>query len=99
MFQFNKPRKLTPTEILELQWINQLAAQDRFRANWARGNTALVGKDFAKKLEVVATGMEMEKNRYTVQKLLELGYDKDDKCEMNIMTGKITKLKDGPPQS
>lgn len=91
----NKPRELSPNEILELQELHRIASSYKFIANQIKGNTALIedGKKLARQMEQIATLAENVKGQWISQKLAHLGYEKDQRVNVNLLTGEIIKAK------
>lgn len=89
---FSKYRSLTKAELLEIQELIRIVNHERFKAAQVKGNSALVpgGQKLAAQLEATTALYEDVKNRHIAQKLAQLGYPKDTKTTIDLMTGKIT---------
>ena len=79
----------------ELRQLNQMAIGEQFKADLIKGNTALVknGQLLAEQCEQVAKLLNDMKNQKLVMILSGLGYPPKTEFSVDLVSGKITKVK------
>lgn len=86
---------LTEQELMELRTLNTIATAERFKAEQAKANTALItgGQQFAVQLDGLARIMENYRNNWMAAKFTECGFPPGFLLSVDLKSGKLTPVK------
>lgn len=92
-------RNFNAQEIMELNMMQTMINQEKFKASNIKSNSALVprGKEVAEECEAIARLLENARNQYVSAKLVECGYLPGTRCDINFATGEIILHKEQTP--
>jgi hypothetical protein len=93
--QKKEPRPFDRSEFYELQELHRIVIIEKFKKEQVKNNTAIIpdGKKLVKQLEALCNLYEGIKQRWIADKLIQMGYDKDEKVKIDMETGVVTRDK------